>query len=181
MIRATFATLILCLAFPLAASAQEVPASPFRSRGGISFAFAPGSPNAYGIGAIAEPSLQIFDQLRVGLRIDGEALVGVDLANSQNVTASLRVLAAILAKVEYDFLSGDVRPFVGFGLGSDTVVILSGGTGGAGALAGTGFGVMPQLGVTFGGFRVAAQYHAVLTGPGAAANTLSLELTWRFL
>lgn len=180
MTRAALATLALCLALPLTAAAEETPKLPFQSRGGVSFGFAPGVPNAYGIGAVAEPSFAIFDQLRVGLRIEGLALVGVDLASSQSVFASLRVLATGLGKVELDFMSGDIRPFVGVGAGAYTVVILSGGTGGAAALAGTGFGAMPQLGISFGGFRVAAQYHAILTGPGSVANALSLELSGRF-
>lgn len=179
MTRAKLATLVLCLSLPLTASAEDVLQSPFHSRGGVSFGFAPGAPNAYGIGGVAEPSFAIFDQLRVGLRIEGLALMGLDIGG-QSVFASLRVLATGLGKVEYDFTSGDVRPFIGAGAGAYTVVILSGGTSGAAALAGTGFGVMPQLGITFGGFRVAAQYHAIITAPGSAANAFSLELTGRF-
>jgi hypothetical protein len=179
MTRARLATLALCLALPLTASAEDVLANPFHSRGGVSFGFAPGAPNAYGIGAVAEPSFAIFDQLRVGLRIEGLALVGLDIGGAQTF-ASLRVLATGLGKVEFDFTTGDVRPFIGAGAGAYTVVILSGGTGGAAALAGTGFGAMPQLGINFGGFRIAAQYHAILTGPGTVANAFSLELTGRF-
>ena len=59
MTRATLRTLLLCLALPLAAAAEEstpqppsAPQLPFRSRGGVTFGFAPGSPNAYGIGAV---------------------------------------------------------------------------------------------------------------------------------
>ena len=181
--RAILPALVLCLALPLTASAQEedVPVSPFRTRGGVSLGIAPGSPNAYGIGAVAEPSFAIVDQFRLGLRAEGLALVGLDLGSSQSVFASLHVLVATLGKLEFDFTTGDVRPFVGLGAGSYTVVILSGGTGGAGALAGTGFGVMPQIGLNLGGFRIAAQYHAILTGPGSTANAASLELTGRFL
>src|SRR3954468_12761418 len=41
MSRARLATLALCLALPLTAAAEDMPASPFRSRGGVSFGFAP--------------------------------------------------------------------------------------------------------------------------------------------
>ncbi|HYV43344.1 MAG TPA: hypothetical protein VFA20_00725 [Myxococcaceae bacterium] len=180
MNRATLAALFVCLAIPAAASAEESnPLARFHTHGGVAFAFAPGSPNAYGIGAVAEPVFSIFDQLRVGLRADGEVLVGLDIGGS-NVYAGLHILAGALPKIEFDLLGGDIRPFVGFGAGVYTVVVLGGGTGGATAIAGTGFGVMPQLGINFGGFRIAAQYHAVLTGPGAAANAFALELSGTF-
>jgi len=184
--RATLAALFACLAIPAAASAEESNANPlarFHTHGGVSLAFAPGSPgspNSYGIGAVAEPVFSIFDQLRVGLRADGEVLVGLDLGGS-NVYAGLHILAAALPKIELDLLGGDVRPFVGFGAGVYTVVVLGGGTGGATAIAGTGFGIMPQLGINFGGFRLAAQYHAVITGPGPTDNVFSLEISGTFL
>jgi len=179
--RAILAALFVCLAIPAAASAAEEsnPLARFHTHGGVAFAFAPGSPNAYGIGAVAEPVFSIFDQLRVGLRADGEVLVSLDIGGS-NVYAGLHVLAAALPKIEFDFTGGDIRPFVGFGAGVYTVVVLGGGTGGASILAGTGIGVMPQLGINFGGFRIAGQYHAVLTGPGAAANAFALELSGTF-
>jgi hypothetical protein len=180
--RAILAALFVCLAIPAAASAQEEtnPLARFRTRGGVTLGFAPGTPNAYGIGAVAEPTFAIFDQLRVGLRADGLVLVGLDIGGT-DVYAGLHVLAAALPKIEFDFLGGDVRPFVGLGAGVYTVVVLGGGTGGATALAGTGFGVMPQLGITLGGFRIAGQYHALLTGPGArAANAFALELSGSF-
>jgi len=181
MTRAVLATLIVCLALPLTAAAAEetTPPLPFGSRGGVTLGFAPGSPNAYGIGATAEPYFKIMDQLRISLRAEGLALVGLDIGGS-SVFASLHVLVAVTPKIEFDITSGDVRPFIGAGAGAYTAVVLAGGTGGAAALAGTGFGAMPQIGINFGGFRIAAQYHAVLTAPGSAANALSLELSGRF-
>ena len=110
---------------------------------------------------------------------NGLVLVGLDIGGT-DVYAGLHVLAGALPKIEFDFLGGDIRPFAGFAAGVYTVVVLGGGTGGATAIAGTGFGVMPQLGINFGGFRIAGQYHAVLTGPGAAANAFPLELSGTF-
>lgn len=173
----------VCLLFPALGSAQEqAPAgSPllnFRTYSGLHGSFAPGTPNAFGIGGIFEPKYAFTEQLLVGLRIDGTALVGASVSDPQNVLATIRAVAAGLLKAEYAFLPGDVRPFVGLGGGWYTAVVLAGGSGGASALAGSGPGVMPQLGVDLGGFRIAAQYH-YLFGFLNPASFLAAELSWR--
>jgi hypothetical protein len=83
--RAILAALFVCLAIPAAASAAEEVPNPlarFHTRGGVTAAFQPGTPNSYGMGAVAEPVFSIFDQLRIGLRAEGAVLLGLDMSSS---------------------------------------------------------------------------------------------------
>jgi len=154
--------IILLLAIPLASSAQIY----FKMDAGLGGAFTFGDLKSYGIMAHLEPKVFILPSLSAGIRFEGDALFGgsipVDAESDLEVGMSSR--AAILLKGEYYFTDNKTRPFVGFGLGTYTIANTSGsGEGGASIAAGNHFGVAPELGVTFGNFRLSAMYH-ILTG-----------------
>jgi len=171
--------LLLCPALAVAQQVYDSPLGHVRAYSGVIGAFAPGELNAYGIGGVFEPKAYLFDYFVLGARVDAAALAGVDASAVSQARLVVRMCGAVMLKGEVLLFPGEVRPFVGVGLGYYAAVLLAGGvTGGASSLTGTGPGIMPQLGVDLGWFRAAAQYHLIL-GDLGAANYLAIELAWR--
>jgi len=175
---------LAALLVPALAGAQEWygGGSPFghvRASSGVTGAFAPGDPNSYGFGGLFEPKANIVDQFAVGARFEAAVLGGLDATNPAAVVVSARMIFGGMVKGELSLLPGEVRPFVGAGLGWYAAVVLAGGlSSGTSGFAGNGPGVMPQVGVDLGWLRVAAQYH-LLFGALGAASLFALELSWR--
>jgi hypothetical protein len=173
---------VLVLVSPTVAVAQsgyDQPLGHVRAYSGVIGAFAPGELNAYGIGGVFEPKAIIWDYLVLGVRVDGAAMVGLDATDVNQARLALRICGAAMLKGELLLFPGEVRPFIGVGIGYYAAALLSGGVaGGASSLTGTGPGIMPQIGVDLGWFRAAAQYHLIL-GDLGAANYLAIELAWR--
>jgi hypothetical protein len=155
--------------------------SPFghvRAYSGVIGGFAPGVLNSYGLGGVFEPKATLWDFLALGVRVDGAALVGLDATNVQTASLALRIVVSAMVKGEVMLAPGEVRPFIGVGVGYYAAVLLSGSVGNTNSFTGTGPGIMPQIGVDLGWFRAAAQYHLIL-GDLGAANYLAVELSWR--
>jgi hypothetical protein len=136
-------------------------------------------PTFYGIGGVAEPMIGL-NQFGAGLRVDGMALFGVDLG--EDVQAGVRILAGVLPKVEYRIGKAAVQPVIGLAGGLYAIGIVGASVANdqedVGALAGGGQvgGIAPQLGINFGGFRIAALSHLVF---GAQVEPVfALELSW---
>lgn len=173
------------LAAASAARAQAANYSPIRVDLTVFGAYAPGDANAWGGGAALEPKYNLTDNIAVGLRLEAAAFVTQKVSvgsgsASTSVQQGARAVSAIAAKGDYYLTTSSVRPFLGLGLGyyrvgagsqsvSGTAVVQTAG-------AYTGFGVAPQLGVNFGGFRLAAMYH-VLTGGDLVVATQTVGAT----
>jgi hypothetical protein len=131
---------------------------------------------SWGGGVALEPKYNVTDQLAVGLRFDAAGFVTQDVrvssgTNEASVSQGARAVTTFLAKADYYLTTTYARPFVGLGMGlyrigagsqevssgTNVTVVQS-------AQAFRGFGIAPQVGVNFGGFRLAATYHAVLGG-----------------
>jgi hypothetical protein len=153
------ALFVLAMVIPLASNAQVY----FKLDAGLGGALTFGDLKSYGIMAHTEPKVFILPSLSAGLRIEGDALFGGSISDPEtdlNVGVSTR--AAILLKGEYYVSDNRTRPFVGFGLGTYTIANTSAsGTGSASIQAGNHFGVAPEIGLTFGNFRLSAMYHIV--------------------
>jgi hypothetical protein len=151
----------LLLVIPFTSGAQIY----FKMDGGLGGALTFGDLKSYGIMAHVEPKVFILPSLSAGLRFEGDALFGGTVTeNAEDLNVGVSSRAAILLKGEYYFTDNNTRPFVGFGLGRYTIANTSAsGTGSASIQAGNHFGVAPELGVTFGNFRLSAMYH-ILTG-----------------
>jgi hypothetical protein len=158
MRRILFLTL---LAIPLVSNAQIY----FKMDAGIGGAFTFGDLKSYGIMAHLEPKVFILPSLSAGLRFEGDALFGGTISEAESdLEVGVSSRAAIILKGEYYFTDNHTRPFAGLGIGSYTIANTSAsGDGGASIGAGNHFGVAPELGVTFGNFRLSAIYH-ILTG-----------------
>lgn len=131
-----------------------------KTDGGFHGGFSFGELKMYGIGASLEPKVFITPQISAGMRVEGTVLFGASF-KGEEVSASSSSTAAITAKGEYYLKDEGTRPFFGFGLGYYTVGSTSGGTEGASVSAGSHFGLSPQVGVTFGNFRLSGIYHIV--------------------
>ncbi len=168
---------LLALGAPAARASESF--RPFRMDVTAYGAYAAADSNAWGGGLALEPKFMVLDQLAVGLRVEEAVFVTADMnvpANdTQQVSVSQGVRAAttVLAKADFFLTTSAVRPFVGLGAGyyriggasqdvqsggsSDPVVVQQ-------AEAFSGFGVAPQVGINFGGFRLAATYHFITGG-----------------
>lgn len=160
---------------------------------GFMGAYSPGELTTYGFGGMFEPKFNLHDQIAIGVRLEGVALFGGSISGGgTSVSVGLRAVTAYLLKADYFFTTTGVRPFVGLGLGMYNSGGTSGGTGGASVTAVRAFGMMPQVGVNFGGFRLAFVYHIVFaptlevtvnSGSGAkmSRNYFGLELAGTIL
>jgi len=164
---------LLLLASPTA-RAQAPSYQPIRVDVTVFGAYAPSDATAWGFGAAVEPKYNVTDQLSVGLRFEGSGFITQDVSvdsggSSVSVSQGARAVSAYLAKADFYFGTSATRPFVGLGLGlykigSASQSVTGGGSIVQSAAALDGFGFCPQLGVNFGGFRMAATYHVVTGG-----------------
>jgi outer membrane protein X len=177
------------MTLPLAALAVVALANPARAqapsyqpvRVDLTFygAYASADATSWGGGVALEPKYNVTDHLAVGLRFDAAAFVTQDVrvgsaSGDVSVSQGARAVTTVLAKADWYLTTTPVRPFVGLGLGLYRIGAgsqsVSGGTVVQTAQAFRGFGLCPQLGVNFGGFRVAGTYH-VVTGDDMVSVT----------
>lgn len=133
---------------------------------------------AFGIGAVVEPKWNITDFIAAGLRIDGGVMVGGRIAPQGTTSVSMGASVATLAKGEFLLGRSGVRPFAGVGAGmyilaSQSVAASSDGAG-IQQTGGKYFGVAPQLGIDFGGVRLAATYNRILGGEVVLSQGVSV-------
>jgi hypothetical protein len=153
---------VLMMVLPLASNAQIF----FKLDAGLGGALTFGDLRSYGIMAHTEPKVFILPSLSAGLRFEGDALFGGSISDAEgsNLDVGVSSRGAVLLKGEYYFTDNKTRPFAGLGFGMYTVAnTAASGTGGASIEAGNHFGVAPEIGITFGNFRLSAMYH-ILTG-----------------
>lgn len=129
---------------------------------------------AWGGGGAVEVKYNALDQLAVGLRFEGAGFVSQSVkvggdGSSTSVEQGGRGVSAYLAKADWYLTTSSVRPFVGVGAGLYKIGAgsqsVNTGSGSATvvqtASSFEGFGIAPQLGVNFGGFRMAVLYHLI--------------------
>ncbi len=179
MIRTLLATLAalstLALARPAHAQARNY--QPVRVDLTVYGGYGTADANAWGIGAALEPKFNVTDNLAAGFRLEGAAFVtqkvsvGPAGSGQAEISQGARAVSAYLLKADWYFTTSSVRPFAGLGLGLYRIAGGSQEVSGGGTVsvaqraeAFSGFGFCPQLGVNFGGFRLAATYHVITGG-----------------
>jgi outer membrane protein W len=165
--RLALAALALVAATPAFALSENY--QPIRVDTGITFLSGSADIAEYGIGASVEPKLNVTDHFAVGLRLEGAALVPESVSvGPDNVSMGVRAVSAYLAKADYYLTTSSVRPFVGLGAGLYRIGGVTQSVSGTSVVqqaeAFSGFGVAPQVGINFGGFRLAATYHLITGG-----------------
>ncbi len=151
-----------------------------------------------GVGAVFEPKLMLDDHFAVGGRLEAAVMFGGRITAAGDTAMDVGAVGALLAKGEYLFGSGSVRPFAGLGVGVFDIASEAVATGQTTASidqkAGRYFGLAPQAGVELGRVRLAITYDAILGADievhqmiGTAAQTtsysqsyLGFELAFRF-
>jgi len=155
------ALFVIALVIPLASNAQVF----FKLDAGLGGALTFGDLKSYGIMAHVEPKVFILPSVSAGMRFEENALFGGSISDAEtDLDVGISSRGAILLKGEYYLSDNKTRPFLGLGLGMYTIAnTAASGTGSASIEAGNHFGVAPEIGVTFGNFRLSAMYH-ILTG-----------------
>ncbi|HEY5408516.1 MAG TPA: hypothetical protein VIJ92_15590 [Ginsengibacter sp.] len=108
-----------------------------------------------------EPKYAVMDQLSVGLRIEGAAMVNVDQSGE---TGSAQVNASYLATGDYYFSNNKFRPFVGAGLGIFTFANVNTDDNYSSVNdipTTSGFGAMARGGFEYGHLRLGVEYNFV--------------------
>ncbi len=163
--RLKLAAAVAAAALSSAALAESASYAPVRVDLTLLGAYGPGDLRAWGAGLAVEPKYNVTDNLAIGLRIEGVGLATESVVlGGTNLSLGGRAVVAVLAKGDLYLGDGDVRPFLGCGAGLYRQGAVSTSALGSVSEAYTGFGVMPQLGVNFGRFRVAASYALALKG-----------------
>ena len=167
-IAAALAALVLAAAAP--ARAQSTTYQPVRVDLTAYGAYASADATSWGAGAAIEGKYNATDNLAVGLRFEGAGFVSQEVTigsgSNTSVSQGTRGVSVVSLKGDWYFGTASTRPFVGLGLGyyrigAGTQSASGGGTVVQTAAAFRGFGMSPQIGVNFGGFRMAATYHLV--------------------
>ncbi|MBD3635840.1 MAG: hypothetical protein HUJ25_00750 [Crocinitomicaceae bacterium] len=144
----------------------------FRLDGGIGFATTFGNVRSYGISASTEPKFFFNPNISVGLRLEGNVLFGAKIKTStEDVNAAMSARSAYLLKGEYYLGDGNTKPFFGLMGGYYVQANVGGGTSGVSAYGGKTWGGAPEIGVTFGNFRMSALYHFVAGKDLVSAST----------
>jgi hypothetical protein len=192
----TIATTLLLAGFGSVAHAQAESFDAFRFDVGMFVPYGYGQGN-YGFGVALEPKFNLTDHLSLGARVEA-AVQGGGNAGVMNATINEAASAAFLAKADYFFTTGGVRPFLSLGTGIYDMAgqSLSAGAGGAAIAqeAGRFFGVASQAGVDIGRVRLALAYEllvgadvdvqqqvgSVTQRSQVSRDYLALELGFRF-
>lgn len=139
-----------------------------------------------GFGAVVEPKIMVHDRIAAGLRLEGAVMFGGNIdAGGDQVSMDMAAVASMMAKGEYFFTDGTVRPFVSLGVGVFDIGSQSVGAGGGNAnvnqKAGRYFGAAPELGVDLGRVRLAATYNMILGADVEVTQTVgNVEQTASF-
>ncbi|MEO8861553.1 MAG: OmpW family outer membrane protein [Ginsengibacter sp.] len=123
-----------------------------------------------------EPKYAVIDQLSVGLRIEGAAMVNVDQAGQ---TGNAQVNASYLATGDYYFSNNKFRPFVGAGLGIFTFANVSADNNYSSVNdipTTSGFGAMARAGFEYGHLRLGVEYNFVKDKSGYLGLKLGVAL-----
>lgn len=147
----------------------------FRMDASIGGAFTTGKLKSYGLSAGLEPKFFFNENVSVGLRFEGDVLFGGSIdATGDDVTIGVSSRAANGLKGEYYFGSGNTKPFVGLMAGYYTQAnigtAVKDDNASVTASAVRTFGIGPELGITFGNFRISGIYHFV---PGHDVVTIN--------
>lgn len=150
----------------------------FRSDAAIGGGFTLGKLKAYGISASVEPKFFFNPNISVGLRAEGDVLFGGSIdGNEGNVTLGVSSRAAYGLKGEYYFGDGNTKPFVGLMLGRYTQAnigtAVKDDNASVSASAVRAFGLGPEIGITFGNFRISGMYNFV---PGKDLVTINTSV-----
>ena len=154
------------LAVPSLINAQSQNYQLFRFDLGVSYVITDKHWGSWGMGAWIEPKFNLLDQLAVGLRTEGIAVIGGMLSNEPDITQ--KAGAAFLLKGDYFFTNNTARPFGALGLGMYTLggqsikVSTSATSASISQKAGKYFGIAPQIGVDLSHFRVSFVYNIIL-------------------
>lgn len=148
----------------------------FRSDGGIGGGFTLGNLKSYGISASVEPKFFFNPNVSVGLRAEADVLFGGSINGAKgDVTLGVSSRAAYGLKGEYYFGDGNTKPFVGLMAGMYTQAnigtAVKDDNASVTASAVRAFGVGPEIGVTFGNFRISGIYHFVPGKDVVSINT----------
>jgi outer membrane protein W len=165
--RLALAVLALAAASPALATSESY--QPWRVDTTINFYMGSADIAEYGMGAAVEPKYNLTDRLSLGLRLEGAALVPESVSvGEDNVSMGVRAFTAYMAKADFYLTTSSVRPFVGIAAGRYSIGGIDQSAGSAGvvqkAAVFDGWGFAPQVGVNFGGFRLAATYHVITGG-----------------
>ena len=113
-----------------------------------------------------EPKYAVMDQLSIGLRLEGAAMVNVDQAGE---TGKAQVNASYLATGDYYFSNNKFRPFIGAGAGVYTSANLSTENDYSSindVPTTSTFGVMARGGFEYGHLRLGVEYNFVKNKSG---------------
>ncbi len=168
---------LFSMAVPLLINAQSQNYQPVRFDVGVSYVNTDEHWGSWGIGAWIEPKFNLFDQLAVGLRFDGIAILGGMISDEPNITQ--KAGAAFLLKGDYFFSNNTVRPFGALSLGMYTLggqsIQASTSTTNASISqkAGKYIGIAPQIGLDISHFRVSIVYNIILGATLEVSQTVN--------
>ena len=114
-----------------------------------------------GVLFVVEPKYAVMDQLSIGLRMEGAAMVNVA---SDGETGRAQINISYLATGDYYFSNEKLRPFVGAGAGLFTYAYVDSEddfSSGSEVPTTSSFGAMARGGVEYGHFRVGVEYNFV--------------------
>ena len=156
---------------------------PFKVGIGIGYAV-PGAGEGAGGGFLGylEPAYRATDQVSVGLRLEGAAIVrGLEGISNNDVEGDASSVASYTLNSQYYFSNEKVRPFVGVGFGLFSLAAAKFNTqaGGDPDLndigAETRFGFYPRIGLDAGHFNLSLDYNVIpptdVPGGGEVKNS----------
>jgi outer membrane protein X len=152
---------LICFAF--LAKAQSTSYHAFKVDIGLGYAGPSSGTAEAGAAFSIEPHYRLSDDLAIGLRLEGAALI----FKQSDGTTKGAVLSSYCPSVDYYLSDNTFRPFVGAGLGIFDQASVSADDSGDNATVvqgGAKFGAFPRIGFEVGHFRLSADYDIVASG-----------------
>jgi len=173
MKRVLFALFVLV---GFSASAQEF--KPFKVNVSVGFAKPLNAGVSGGVLFAVEPKYGLSDNFDLGLRVEVASVARGIKYNGNTTTGDVGAFASYLLTGNYLFGKGNVRPFLGVGVGlysvasGGTVTVVDGQTPqNVNLVSDTKFGGMIRGGIKAGHFVAAVEYNAAPTTDNTLANT----------
>lgn len=149
------------IGFAFLAKAQSTNYHAFKVDIGLGYAGPSSGTAEAGAAFSIEPHYRLSDDLAIGLRLEGAALIYKQSDGSTKGS----VLSSYCPSVDYYLSDNSFRPFIGGGLGIFDQASVASNSGNASLVSGGAkFGAFPRIGFEVGHFRLAADYDIVGSG-----------------
>jgi outer membrane protein W len=171
---------LACVVASFLGNAQSTVYKPFKVDLGVGYAVPGGKGAKGGVLFAIEPKFAITDNITAGLRLEAAVMAQaqLDQTSGELKSGSVKANASYVAMGDYYFTTTTFRPFAGIGAGLYSVASADIENETGDVATGKKFGFVPRAGFEVGHFRTAIEYNFVGKTAGINNNYLGVKFSF---